>query len=426
MASNRKYPSTQLSTDARELIARVAGPLAERGVNLANFRAALEEAGYDVSKRSMHRWVHDLAETSRVFAVEKASGATPLLDSCQCEIAAGFVLVQNDEHKPVSVESFQRFCKLELGVALSHGSAVNYLHNAGFSSKVARSKTTGFHIDIQTLSAMAFEWCEDRQQAGDLRGLMASVDFTFTGHHTDRRVSFAPTGGAQPKSHISIAQHTNCIITVVWSDGQNRTPPVLFTFNGKFRRDRVGREAWIEEKRWLDECLRDFGIEPWRVVYIGKEKNETRLYASESAELLQRFFELYELPDDVVVFTDNGKAFFPCGASALEPLGFTKHVPYPAPVHQYLSPNDNRLHGTAKRSWRESGIDFKDDVQSSLLLLNHLDIDISKQGAKWFQRNITALTKETALELISGRGGKGADIDHDRRYAYRFFAGLDG
>src|SRR5215468_143179 len=128
MASKRKYPSTQLSTDAREMIARVAGPLAERGVNLSAFRAALEEAGYDVPKRSMHRWVHDLAETGKVFTPEKASGAEPLLDSVQCEIAAGFVLVQNDEHKPVSVASFQRFCKQQLGVALSHGSALNYLH----------------------------------------------------------------------------------------------------------------------------------------------------------------------------------------------------------------------------------------------------------------------------------------------------------
>lgn len=65
MASNRKYPLTQLPTDVRELIARVAGPLADRGVNLTNFHAALGDAGYDVSKRSMHRWVLDLAETSK-------------------------------------------------------------------------------------------------------------------------------------------------------------------------------------------------------------------------------------------------------------------------------------------------------------------------------------------------------------------------
>jgi hypothetical protein len=55
--------------------------------------------------------------------------------------------------------------------------------------------------------------------------------------------------------------------------------------------------------------------------------------------------------------------------SVLESLGFAKHVPYPAPVHQHLSPNDNRLHGTAKARWRNSGVDFQDDVESSLLLL---------------------------------------------------------
>jgi hypothetical protein len=149
------------------------------------------------------------------------------------------------------------------------------------------------------------------------------------------------------------------------------------------------------------------------------------LYAAESPDLLRIFFELYHVPDDVVVFSDNGRAFFPGGVSALEMLGFAKHVAYPAAVHQYLSPNDNRLHGTAKASWRSSGVDFKDDVASSLLLLNHFDVDISTHSASWFKRNITELTQGSAFELISGRSGKGAKVDQDRRNTYRAFAGLD-
>ena len=265
----------------------------------------------------------------------------------------------------------------------------------------------------------------ERQREGDLKGLVASVDFTFTGHRTDRRASYAPSGGAAPKSSAAIAQFTNCIVTVVWSDGVNRTPPVLFTFNGKFRLDRIGRKAWEQEREHLVDALTRFGIDTKRVIYIGTEKKETRIYAGESAELLRRFFALYQIPRNVVVFTDNGKSFFPGGVSALESLGFAKHVSYPAPVHQYLSPNDNRLHGTAKGSWRNSGVDFKDDVESSLLLLNHLDVDLVANGATWFRRNILDLTAESARELIHGRSGQRAQVDSDRLYAYRVFAGLE-
>jgi hypothetical protein len=167
------------------------------------------------------------------------------------------------------------------------------------------------------------------------------------------------------------------------------------------------------------------GINAKRVIYIGADKNETCIYASERSGFLQRFFALYQIPLNVVVFSDNGTSFFPGGESILKSLGFAKHVSYPAPVHQYLSPNDNRLHGTAKARWRDSGVDFKDDVESSLLLLNYLDAELNAHAATWFKRNILDLTTKTARELIRGRSGKGAQIDYDRLYAYHIFADLD-
>jgi hypothetical protein len=238
-------------------------------------------------------------------------------------------------------------------------------------------------------------------------------------------VTYAPAGGAQPKSSTAITQFTNCIVTVVWSDGVNRTPPVLFTFNGKFRLDRVGRKAWVQERDKLVNALARFGIHAKRVIYLGAEQNETRIYVSESAELLRRFFALYPIPRNVVVFSDNGKSFFPGGVSVLEPLGFAKHVSYPAPVHQHLSPNDHRLHGTAKARWRNRGVDFKDDVELSLLLLSYLDADLAAHGVTWFKRNILDLTAESALELVRGRSGKRAQVDYDRLCAYHIFAGLE-
>ena len=93
-------------------------------------------------------------------------------------------------------------------------------------------------------------------------------------------------------------------------------------------------------------------------MYVGTPTGEKRTYVSESAELLRRFFAKYEVEDGCVALSDNGNSLFPKGQSILLDLGFDLHVPYPAAVHQYLSPNDNHLHGTAKTQWRCSGVDF--------------------------------------------------------------------
>ena len=425
MVKESKYPSTELSTGQRELITRLVGPLEAGGISRSAFRTILAKAGITVSKSSLDRWVHSDLATGTIFTTEKASGATPLLDDDQCEIAAGWVLSQNDSNQVVSLASFSAFCKSALGVDMPRSSAHEYLHALGFSSKVSQVKTSGFTVDVDTLSKMMFDWKQERQRMGDLRGLLASIDFTFTGHRTDRRLSYAPSGGAQPKSRAASSQYTNCIVTVVWSDGVNRTPPALFTVSGKFRLDRFGRKAWSEEREKFKAALVRYGMEARRVVYVGVEKNESRTYASENADILRRFFELYQVRKKGVVFSDNGTALFPCGASVLEAIGFKRHVPYPSPVHQYLSPNDNRLHGAAKTRWRNSGVDFKDDVEASLKLLSYLDEDISAHGAKWFDRNILSLTAESARELIRGRSGQRSQVDYDRLHAYKSFVGLD-
>lgn len=425
MSPKRNYPSTELTASQRELIARMVIPLQSHGISRTVFREILAEAHVPVPKASLDRWVHSQLATGHVLAAEKAHGPGTLLDSEQGEIAAGWVLSQNDSNQVVSLASFSHFCSSVFGVELGQTTVYDYLHRLGFSSRVSQTKASGYTIDVDTLSKMMFEWKFNRRRAGDLKGLLASVDFTFTGHRTDRRVSYARIGGGQPKAGGASSQFTNCIVTVVWSDGVNRTPPALFSYNGKFRLDRVGRKAWVQDREVLVSTLARYGIQTKRVIYLGTDKSESRTYVSESADLLRRFFELYSIPKRVVVFSDNGAAFFPDGVSALTPLGFGKHVAYPAPVHQYLSPNDNRLHGTAKGRWRNSRVDFKNDVESSLMLLHDLDVDLAEYGETWFKRNILELTSRSALELIRGTSGERAQVDADRLQAYRMFIGLN-
>jgi len=253
--TRQRYHSTELSTGQRELIAQLVGPLDARGISRAAFREILAEAKIIVAKSSLDRWICAHDSDVSIFAAEKDSGAPPLLDDEHMEIAAGWVLSQNDSHQMVSVASFSKFCKASFGVKLSQGSSCNYLHALGFSSKVSQVKNSGFMLDVVTLSKMMSDWKHERELAGDLTGLLSSVDFTFTGHRTDRRLSYSPTGGARPKSKLAITQFINCIVTILWTDGVNRTPPVHMTYNGQFRFDRVGRKAWLQEREKLRSAL---------------------------------------------------------------------------------------------------------------------------------------------------------------------------
>src|SRR5580704_9711337 len=121
--------------------------------------------------------------------------------------------------------------------------------------------------------------------------------------------------------------------------------------------------------------------------------------------------------------SDCGSAF---GSGVLEALGFSRHAQYPPAVHQYLSPNDNNLHGAAKQLWRQSGVDFRDDVSSSLLLLKLLDEQTVAHSRSWFDRNMLNLTKDGAARLISGGGERVSDLSRERLRAYRVFVGEDG
>jgi len=78
---------------------------------------------------------------------------------------------------------------------------------------------------------------------------------------------------------------------------------------------------------------------------VGKQVGETRTYVSESPQILHLFFEKFSVPPNSVILSDNGRSFTEAGVDILLQLGFTQHLHYPAPVHQYLSPNDNKFHG---------------------------------------------------------------------------------
>lgn len=420
----RVYASTALGPDARTVFARLYLAWKKRGQTKIDFRAFVSEAGYDLPLRTLDNWIADVHSGGSVGSSEKHSGRPLILVDDEIRLLTGFVLDMNDKHIEVHLRTAQEFVRERIGKDMSLESVDTYLHRQGFTSQVAQTKTKGYKLAASELCNIALNWLKNTPLSVEPSKL-ASIDFVFTGHRTDRRTSFALCGGPQPKSAGGVSTYTNCIVTCVWADAKNHTPAMLFTLNPQFRRNRHATARRSRQVDDLDRCLEFYCIKADRIVHIGKQKGEKGCYASESPDLLRRFFEHYGVPDGCTILSDNSKSFFEKGEDILRKLEFQRHCCYPAPVHQYLSPNDNRLHGAAKKEWRESGVNFSDDVFASSYLLHLLDSH-TKHVGKWFKKNLQLEAQEPILSgvenLIKGTVLTTSVYYQDCLREYRIFA----
>ena len=213
-------------------------------------------------------------------------------------------MAQNLAGAPVHLADYKSFCCEQFEQQLSAQTASRYLREDGFSYRIMQSKAKGFSIDVESMRAQVWQWVKKQRAAGLLDvdpSHLASVDFTYTGHHIERRSGFTSHGGSQPMSADSISKYTNCILTCLWADGVNRTPAMLFTYNAAFRCDRRPTARRAAQVKCLDECLRKYAVAPERVRYVGQEKKETQTYVNENPGLLRLFFRHYGVPQDSVV-----------------------------------------------------------------------------------------------------------------------------
>ena len=121
---------------------------------------------------------------------------------------------------------------------------------------------------------------------------------------------------------------------------------MLFTYNPAFGRDDA--EKFFEK----------YGIDGTRVVIIAQPAGKKKTYATESAPMVSAFFKYHTVNKSDHIMSDGGKSFTWKKVDIFADLGYNQHAIYPSPVHQFLSPNDNRLHGVAKQRWRAADINL--------------------------------------------------------------------
>ncbi|MEI7457703.1 MAG: hypothetical protein WCK93_13385 [Nitrosomonadales bacterium] len=232
MSQKRQYPAAMILDDIKTSFARLYQVQHAAGKTRKEFVDDMRSAGYDVSERQLDRWVARINAGEVAVSTTKATGATAQLTREERDVIGGWVLTQNLHGASVHLADYSVFCKKHFNKPLSKQTALRYLHEDGFSYRTLQSRAKGFAIDVESLRRMTWQWVQKHRAAGLFdasRYLLASVDFTFTGHRTERCCSFASLGGSQPMSAASISNYTNCIITCVRADGVDRTSAMLFT-----------------------------------------------------------------------------------------------------------------------------------------------------------------------------------------------------
>jgi transposase len=399
----KTYNTVKMTKDTRNTLANVYVALKNDGMKPNKIREIFSNAGYPVPATTIQTWLSTM-KSQRVALKEQSNAGRPFALSVEQEnLVVGYVLDKNHKREQCTLRAVAAFAKHQFGFTVSNATIQRTLCGLGFSSQTMKLKARGFTKTNEQLGQEVLDWVMEMRKTKKLKGLFGSIDFTFTSHRTDVHKTYSATGGAQPLLANPISRFTNCIITCEWSDGVNRTPAMLFTYNSAFRNDRNATKRRDKQTEHLRTCLSTFEIDSDRIMYVGKQNGEGRTYVSESASLVRLFFHKYKIRDHVI-FSDNGNSFKEGKKSVLLKLGFRDHVFYPADVHQYLSPNDNSLHGVAKAKWRAINLDFTDDVKSSLELLRLLDDVPSEVRKSWWQRNFLMVPRPSlkmATDLVT-------------------------
>jgi len=372
------------------------------GMKTASAFESLQRMGYDKSQSILNRHKRTVAATGHALVVVKRAGARPKLNDDQIEEMHEWILDQNCQNLPFGLREFQKQTLELCGVQLHMSTCCKVLCALGHSRKLCQTKTPGFKKTNDLLRAEYWAFIVEMKRLNLFAvptSEIFSIDATYTRRPPMQVTTYSPVGGGKQKSANSAKLHTNIIITGIWANGVNKTPCLMWTMDPRFRpvNKNTTRGRAIDDA--LTEALEYYNISRDRIFYIESSKH----LVGESPDLYEAFVEFYRkrgtMKKTDLILHDGGNAFKRANVSIFDAKGYTNHVTYPAEVHQYLSPNDNNLHG-CKAKWYADYAGIKDSICSSLHLMELIDLDTVKNSKKYFQNNLLKVKQSGLVGII--------------------------
>jgi transposase len=372
-----------------------------RGMKPGDSFLFLQQSGYKKTNRTLLNQIKKLNTTDDEEHARQKVGPKYSLTMEQMDEVQNFILVQNENHVPLQRKDVRKYIHDRFDIMITEQTVGNILARLGLTIKACQTKTSGFKLSNPELKVLFWNFIV-AMKGSDTFSIalkeICSIDITHTTRPAGNVTTFSPKGGGKQKNGAKVVLYTNSIVTLIWADGVDRTPCILYTHDPRFNPDRpINTELRIVQKEAYNAAFDKYGISNDRVVYI----ESTKHYCGESSVLYEHFLDHYKVEKNVLILHDGGNAFKRESTSIFEENGYKNHVTYPAAVHQYLSPNDNKLHGI-KAAWKQNYYKMDDSISPSLSLMQLIDLDSKKNSYTYFQNNLLDVTKGDLDYIIGG------------------------
>lgn len=370
------------------------------GLTRAGAYASLLKMKYDRRLKTLELHVRTLKATGSALLEKKKVGGKPSLDESQKQKITEWVLEKNSKNEDFGLKHVQKFIFDTWGIHVVIQTCSNIMHELRFTQKTCQTKTPGHILTDKELGEqyMAFiAEMKDKHKFFTEPENIRSIDVTYTKRPTEKTQTWSPEGSGKMKSSKKVKLYTDAIVTMISADGMNHTPCILYTHNPKMAPTQKSTKRGREIRDAFDQDLKRFEITEDRIVYMQDKKN----YCPETPDVYESFLKRYNVPCDMLILHDGGKAFKRKKVSIFDLLGYHNHVEYPSDVHQYMSPNDNKLHG-CKARWSVEYAQLKDGVATSLRLMQLIDLDTTKNARKYFQNNLLSVKKSNLERVMRG------------------------
>lgn len=194
----RTYSSTAISVDSRRTLGCLFAASQRLKYGPGEFLALIEEAGYHPPTSTLYGWSKEGSGHGAAFAAEERRGRKKKLSALLQRVLAGFVLVSNYENRPVHLSTVLTFVKEEFEISMVDSTALEYLEELGFASRLLQTRKEGYVIMPQHLACLVIDWLAARRTEGMFAldpSKIWSFDYTYTSNRTYRKRGFAAKGG---------------------------------------------------------------------------------------------------------------------------------------------------------------------------------------------------------------------------------------
>jgi hypothetical protein len=194
----------------------------------------------------------------------------------------------------------------------------------------------------------------------------------------------------------------------MYSNKGKKLPVMVFTCNRAF--DPSIDFSHDKRRRTARHYMKEWGIDPDMVVFMPNSPPSRSKIRRENKEMIRHYLRHFsdQIDANDWILHDKHSQFGKGRLTVFDDEGYHNHRQYPPCVHQYLSVNDNHIHGTVKTAWRRGEFYGKEAVKASLDLKRRLDSVDSKVVVACWENNFSLGNRrrvKRAMRLnIWGRG----------------------